>query len=118
MKNNLNCPTCGYPILVEENKCPYCDTSYFDISAIDLSEEKPFYLKFKVKDCNGRSKIITQFVKPCLGEMTISSNYTEARGLKGNRILTRWAEPSIMTTSIKFIAIPDKNNNLMTVTEE
>ena len=118
IKNNLNCPDCGHPILVEENKCPYCDTSYFDISAIDLSEEKSFYLKLKVKDFNGRNKIITQLVKPSFGEMTISSNYTEVRGWKGNQVLTRGAEPSTITTGINFIVIPDKNNNLITITEE
>lgn len=118
MRNNLNCPNCGHPILAEENKCPYCDTSYFDISAIDLSEEKPFYLKIKVKDSDGRSVIITQLVKPSFGKMTFSSNYTEARGWKCNKELTRWAEHPTITTGINFIAIPNKNDNLIVITEE
>lgn len=113
MSKNLNCPNCGYPILPEENKCPCCGTSYFDMSAIDFSEEKPFYLKFKTKGSNGEDVIITQFVKPRFGSITISTEYVEAKGLKNNQTLEKWANSSTATTSIEFIAIPDKENRLV-----
>lgn len=113
MSKNLNCPNCGYPILQEGNKCPYCGTSYFDMSAIDFSEEKPFYLKFKTKGSNGEDVIITQFVKPKFGSITISTEYEEAKGLKKNQTLGKWANSSTATTSIEFVAIPDKENRLV-----
>lgn len=43
MKNQLNCPNCGAPIVSE--KCQYCGTLFYDFSAIDLG--KPCYLKIK-----------------------------------------------------------------------
>ena len=118
MKNNLNCPNCGHPILPEESKCPYCDTSYFDMSAIDLSEEKPFYLKFRTKDSNGKNIIITQFVKPRLTEMTLSADSVECLGSKGNPILSRNITSQTLSTNLELVAIPDKNNSLMTVIVE
>lgn len=45
--NKKNCPNCGAPYDSSLNKCPYCNTSYFDMSAIDIYENKPFYLKLK-----------------------------------------------------------------------
>lgn len=52
-----NCPNCGAPYKVELNTCPYCGTSYFDMSAIDISENKPFYLKLKICDVVFTSKV-------------------------------------------------------------
>ena len=42
-----NCPNCGAPEDVELNKCPYCGTSYFDMSAIDMEMHEPFFLKIR-----------------------------------------------------------------------
>ncbi len=41
------CPRCGAPIDATKSKCPYCLTSYFDISCIDINDHEPFYLKLK-----------------------------------------------------------------------
>lgn len=39
---NKNCPNCGAPYDIQLNKCPYCGTSYFDLSALDLTNREPF----------------------------------------------------------------------------
>jgi len=46
MSEKRNCPNCGAPYDVQLNKCPYCDTSYFDLSCLQIGD-KPFYLKIK-----------------------------------------------------------------------
>lgn len=56
--NQRNCPNCGAPYKTELNTCPYCGTSYFDMSAIDISENKPFYLKLKINGMVFTSKVI------------------------------------------------------------
>ena len=43
-----NCLNCGAPYDINENKCPYCGTSYYDLSALDLSNNEPCYLKIKI----------------------------------------------------------------------
>lgn len=42
-----NCPNCGAPLDKDVCKCPYCNTSYFDISSINLDAGEPFYLKVR-----------------------------------------------------------------------
>ena len=46
--SKLNCPNCGAPISADNNKCPYCHTSYFDLSSIDINNDEPFYLKIRM----------------------------------------------------------------------
>ena len=57
--NTRNCPNCAAPYDISLNKCPYCGTSYYDMSALDFSYGEPFYLKIRY---NGMC--ITQFVRP------------------------------------------------------
>lgn len=61
--SSRNCINCGAPFNIELNKCPYCGTSYFDMSCLDLDSEKPFALKIKTK-INGKNCFITQMVRP------------------------------------------------------
>lgn len=118
MKNNLNCPNCGHPILPEESKCPYCDTSYFDMSTIDLSKEKPFYLKFRTKNSDGENIVITQLVRPHFTEMTLSTDSVKYSGSKSNPILSRHITSQTLSTNLELVVIPDKNSSLMTVIVE
>lgn len=53
-----NCPNCGAPYKIELNTCPYCGTSYFDMSAIDINEGKSFYLKLKMGNMIFTSKVV------------------------------------------------------------
>lgn len=45
MSKNRNCKNCGAPIDIKSNKCPFCGTSYFDLSDIEI--DKPVFLKIK-----------------------------------------------------------------------
>ena len=42
-----NCPNCGAPLEPYECKCKYCGTWYFDFTAFDMSEDVPYYVKFR-----------------------------------------------------------------------
>lgn len=67
-----NCPNCGAPYDVILNKCPYCGTSYFDLSAIDICSAEPFYLKLKSDNMIFTSKVVA---KPD-ASITISKDIT------------------------------------------
>ena len=56
--NERNCPNCGAPYKTELSTCPYCGTSYFDMSAIDINDCKPFYLKLKIGNMVFTSKVV------------------------------------------------------------
>ena len=43
MRERLNCPNCGAPII--DTECPYCGTLFYDFASIDL--DKPTYIRIK-----------------------------------------------------------------------
>ena len=42
-----NCPNCGAPLEPYKCKCEFCGTWYFDFTAFDMSDYKPYYVKFR-----------------------------------------------------------------------
>lgn len=62
-----SCPHCGAPITGD--KCEYCGAVFYDFSAIDISNEKPTYLKLKLPD--GTYFIARAFVET----FTMSTDY-------------------------------------------
>jgi hypothetical protein len=110
----INCPNCAAPIEPELNKCPYCGTTYFDMSCIDFENEKPFYLKIKTK-YKGFNCYITQFVKPKLTTIEQSYSTNDITGGRGNLTILRETFEEGLTTNISFSGIPFGNNELMRV---
>ena len=78
--SNRNCVNCGAPFNIELNKCPYCGTSYFDMSCLDLDSGKPFALKIKTK-INGKNCFITQMVRPLIN---LSIEFSQDYSVKTN----------------------------------
>ena len=116
--NQRNCPNCAAPYDIVLNKCPYCGTSYYDLSALDLTGHEPFYLKIKT-EMNGVPCYITQLVEPSV-DMSIefSRNTVSAYDVLGNR-LCAFTRSNTMTTNISFEAVTTgKNKNLCTIEME
>ena len=113
-----NCPNCAAPYDVELNKCPYCGTSYYDLSALDLTAREPFYLKIKV-EINGKECYITQLVKPRMDmSMDFSIDDVDCYGGIGNRLVT-YTRSRSLTTNLSFEAVvTDTHKNLCTIEVE
>lgn len=47
MPKGKNCPNCGAAYEIDKNKCPYCGTSYYDMSAVNFEDGEPFYKDIK-----------------------------------------------------------------------
>lgn len=110
-----NCPNCGAPYDIDLNKCPYCSTSYYDLSALDFSTHEPFYLKIKT-EMNGMPCYITQLVRPS-ADMSIefNSDTVEAHDVFENTVCT-FNISKTLTTNISFEAIMSpKHNSLCTI---
>jgi hypothetical protein len=113
--HNRNCPNCGAPYDVGLNKCLFCGTSYYDLSALDLTAREPFYLKIKT-ELNGLPCYITQLVrfKPGMS-IEISSETVDAHDLGGNAICS-FVSSQTMTTNISFEAVVSPTHkNLCTI---
>lgn len=109
-----NCPNCAAPYDVSLSKCPYCGTSYLDLSAIDLTGEEPIYLKIKVK-LGDKDCVITQLVKPnCDIAITSECDSSYVYGGLGNRLIS-FKNTQTLKTYLNFESVPDKKNNLITL---
>lgn len=112
---NRNCPNCAAPYDVQLNKCPYCGTSYFDLSSIDLTLKEPFYLKIKAP-IGGKDYYITQLVQPnCEIEIVAESNTTYATGGLGNTKLIAFQTVPSLKTKLSFEATKIIKEEFMTI---
>lgn len=106
-----NCPNCGAAYTLEDVKCPYCGTLYYDLSAIDFTQNKPVFLKFRIPYGNTYADV-TQCAIPKLDTMEVSNEYTDATDSLGTSI-ARFCTSKTVTTNVQFHAIPyGKDNNL------
>lgn len=110
---NKNCPNCGSPYEIYLNKCPYCGTSYFDMSCIDIDSGEPFYLKLKTN----MGTIIQKVVVQSDVTIDISSNTVDITDRQGNAIksLTR---SNAVSTNITFEGVTDSDGTMYKVIQK
>lgn len=110
----LNCLNCGAPFEVDEEKCAYCGTSYYDMSALDIDGGKPFMLKIKTK-MNGQNCYITQLVR-VLPSMNIemSTETVDCIDVLGS-VVHSYVSGRSLTTNLTFQAVQRNNGSLCTV---
>lgn len=106
--NKRNCPNCGAPYDMELNKCPYCGTSYYDLSSLDFTNNEPFYMKIKINN-NGHIAYVTQLVRPVLKDILITDESVYAYDGRGTRLYN--VRGSSITTNVEFEALRDVNKN-------
>ena len=92
-----NCPNCGAVIELEHNKCPYCNTLYFDLSQIDFDNKTPIFLKIHYQGMDFIQKVIPQ---SC--DIKIDSDFAYA--YNGNQKITCITNKNIVA-NIDFIGV-------------
>lgn len=117
MAKGKNCPNCGAVYEPEKNKCPYCGTSYFDMTAINMAVGEPLYLKVKV-EMGGTPIYITQKVIADINHGTphiiLTQEETHAQRAGSAEYISSVISRQC-TTNLSFIAIPDEKGNLLTI---
>lgn len=106
---NLNCPNCGAPIDKETNKCPYCNTSYFDFSNVNIDNEEPFYLRIKKGDA-----YITSLVRATNTNITLTTDSITFYGYDDKK-LSNVITSSSAEIDIEFQSVLDKNGTLFQI---
>ena len=108
-----NCPNCAAPLQIEEIKCPYCGTSYIDMSCIDLENHEPFYLKI-----NMHGYQVVTIVRPETANMTIVNDTQYAYGGRGMQKLISYQTNPGVDIDISFSGIPNSKNHVITYIKE
>lgn len=112
MSENRNCPNCGAPYDVGLSKCPYCETSYFDLCSLQIGGE-PFYLKIKDP---ARGIVFTQKCYLKNVDVSIESHNAYVDNPLGYRQVAVCTSRDL-TIDLSLEAIAE-NDKLMTVIEE
>jgi hypothetical protein len=78
MSKNNNCPNCGAPLEPYKHRCDYCGSWYYDLTAFNLTDGKPCYIKFKT-DCG----TITALTSPELKDIITTVDTVDCLGKNG-----------------------------------
>lgn len=89
--SKTNCVNCGAAKDTSEIKCPFCGTTYLDLTAIDFDSGDPvvceFVLPSMFRDGNSnRRMVMSMLAIPKLDQITATPNTIDITGGAGYRI--------------------------------
>lgn len=105
-----NCPNCGAVIEPYKCKCEYCGTWYFDFTSFDMTDDKPYYVKFRTP-----YGIITTLAKPELQTINVTEDVMDTVDIMGTSIcsLVRNRNCDLEVTFHSYV--DPENNSLYTL---
>ena len=102
-----NCPNCGSAKDPHVSVCPFCGTSYFDLTDIDLGKrDAPALVRFKY---NGTIFSMHALVR--MASFTFQPNYIDVTSLfdDGPRLIS---SPPDISANIEFVCVSDINSDV------
>lgn len=98
--SRTNCINCGAAKDIDEIKCPFCGTTYFDMTAIDLDEGTPVALSVRKGDF-----VFQMLARPELQSISMEDEIATGVGWCGEPIL-QFTRSRTVTAGLNFIALP------------
>lgn len=102
-----NCVNCGAAIETDAEKCPFCGTSYFDLTAIDFMANDPVALRLRFP-CQGGTALISMLARPRLGTLEDTTDRIEVHG--GNGKLLEVMQNRTANVNISFESVVQKDH--------
>lgn len=82
--SKTNCVNCGAAKDTSEIKCPFCGTTYLDLTAIDFASGEPvvceFVLPKNIRSGSGGKVVMSMLAVPELNEISQTANRVEVYG--------------------------------------
>ena len=111
-----NCVNCGAAIDVDADKCPFCSTSYFDLTAIDFTSRSPVALRMRVPFGEKNKATVSMLAIPELGSINQTANAVDIYGGAGHKLASMVSGYDV-DVGLSFHAV-SRNNTLFTIKKE
>ena len=116
--SKTNCINCGAAKDTDEIKCPFCGTTYLDLTAIDFASGEPVVCQFVLPFDKSRAVLSTLAI-PKLTDISIQSTCVEVCGGFGNQPILSYETGCEANIGVEFKPIARKSTKeLLTVTLE
>ena len=112
-----NCVNGGAAIEQDTTKCPFCGTSYFDMTHIDLASGEPFVLMTRV-ELNGYYYIISQLVRARQEDAIFDFRQDAVDYYSGKTKIGSFVRNNTLATSLVFTAVVRDDKTLCTMTKQ
>ena len=119
--SRTNCINCGAAKDTNEIKCPFCGTTYVDLTAIDFSSGDPVVCQFvlpnyiRIGDSNAKV-VMSMLARPCIEDVSMTSNTVDMYGGFGIAPIASFTSGYDINVGVSFKPIQRKDKSLITFT--
>ena len=114
--SKTNCINCGAAKDTSEIKCPFCGTTYLDMTAIDFSSDDPVVCQFVLPDCvhSGApgKMVMSMLARPHLDTITQTTDTVDFYGDRG-RLISRFTVGRNIDIGVSFSPIAHGSKNTL-----
>ena len=110
--SKTNCINCGAAKDVDEIKCPFCGTTYLDLTAIDFSSDDPVVCQFVLPYSEPRT-VLSMLAIPRLNSITAEPSYYEIYGGYGSKPLARVSNGWDINFAVEFKPVAKQSDNTL-----
>ena len=113
--SKTNCVNCGAAKDASEIKCPFCGTTYLDLTAIDFASGDPVVCQFVLPDSirlcgSDRRVIMSMLAVPQLEEISMTTNTVDVCGGGNLYPLAHFTQSCDVNVNISFKPVLRKNS--------
>ncbi len=121
--SKTNCINCGAAKDTSEIKCPFCGTTYLDLTAIDFASGDPVVCQFvlpnniRLGDSDGRV-IMSMLAVPKLEDISMTANTVDVYGGNSPYPLSRFTQSLDMNVGVSFMPVERRDKSIITLRME
>lgn len=113
--SKTNCVNCGAAKDTSEIKCPFCGTTYLDLTAIDFASGEPCVCQFVMPYTNERV-VLSMLALPRLEEFSVTTDTMDITSFEDTKKYYVAASPSV-NFAVSFTPLA-RNNRLFSMRTE
>lgn len=112
--SRTNCVNCGAAIDTDEIKCPFCGTTYLDMTAIDFNTDKPVVCKFLLPGTD--RYVLSMLALPMLDDIVMQDETVSVESDWSVYPVATLTTGMTVTADVRFKAVPHpKTDTLFTI---